>query len=173
MNGQWLPASKFDFDDMVRKEGGYDSQAYVHVQQTTTQHTDQSHVRVPRGRIDPDISAMSSSERYEYASSEFPSEINKWNWGAFCLNWIWGICNGVYWPLVLIICNFIPYIGFIIILGCCVALGMNGSKWAWKGKRWNSIEHFKRVQHNWALASLWIFGISFVFGFLAAIAAAL
>lgn len=23
MNGQWLPASKFDFDDMVRKEGGH------------------------------------------------------------------------------------------------------------------------------------------------------
>lgn len=25
MNGQWYPASKFDFDDMVRKEGGYNS----------------------------------------------------------------------------------------------------------------------------------------------------
>jgi len=23
MNGQWLPAAKFDFDDMVRKESGY------------------------------------------------------------------------------------------------------------------------------------------------------
>lgn len=27
MNGQWLPASKFDFDDMVRKEGGGSSQS--------------------------------------------------------------------------------------------------------------------------------------------------
>lgn len=29
MNGQWLPASKFDFDDMVRKEGGIANQTFT------------------------------------------------------------------------------------------------------------------------------------------------
>lgn len=29
MNGQWLPASKFDFDDMVRKESGIADTTYV------------------------------------------------------------------------------------------------------------------------------------------------
>jgi hypothetical protein len=49
---------------------------------------------------------------------------------------------------------------------------MNGSEWAWYGKQWNSLDHFKRVQHNWAIAILWTIGISILFIILVAIATA-
>jgi hypothetical protein len=35
-----------------------------------------------------------------------PPEIRRWNWGAFLLNWIWGIGNDTYIALLL----FIPLV---------------------------------------------------------------
>jgi hypothetical protein len=29
-----------------------------------------------------------------------PAEIDRWNWGAFLLNWIWGIGNDTYIALL-------------------------------------------------------------------------
>lgn len=171
MNGQWLPASKFDFDDMVRKESGVPQQvASPRVESTQPV----CHPVNPGDNVcvNPDGSVTNTSNwETPYDVNQVPAEIKKWNWGAFFFNWLWGVCNGVYWPLVLIICNFIPYIGPAISLGVCIALGINGSEWAWKGKQWNSVEHFKRVQHSWAMACLWVFGISVLLGIVVAIAA--
>ena len=30
-------------------------------------------------------------------------------------------------------------------------LGAKGSRWAWRNGRWDSVEHFKRVQRLWAI----------------------
>src|SRR6202040_3092399 len=38
-----------------------------------------------------------------------PAEIKRWNWGAFLLNWIWGIGNQTYIALLALI----PGFGFI------------------------------------------------------------
>lgn len=72
-----------------------------------------------------------------------PKEIDKWNWGAFLLHWIWGVGNGTYIALLM----FIPFAGFIMPF----VLGAKGSAWAWRNKRWDSVEHFRRVQRKWAL----------------------
>ena len=32
---------------------------------------------------------------------EYPSIIDKWNWGAFCFSWVWALFNGLYWPLII------------------------------------------------------------------------
>ena len=81
-----------------------------------------------------------------------PAEIKKWNWGAFFLNWIWGLCNKTYIALLCLI----PLVGIIMVF----VLGAKGSKWAWQNKRWDSIEHFQSVQRKWAW---WGFGL-FLFG---------
>ena len=75
-----------------------------------------------------------------------PAEINRWNWGAFLLNWIWGIGNQTYIALLALI----PGVGFIMLF----VLGAKGSAWAWRNGRWDSVEHFKRVQRRWALAGV-------------------
>jgi hypothetical protein len=73
---------------------------------------------------------------------EVPAEIDRWNWGAFLLNWIWGIGNNVFIALLV----FVPLLGLVMPF----VLGAKGSRWAWRNGRWESIEHFKRVQRAWA-----------------------
>jgi hypothetical protein len=74
-------------------------------------------------------------------SAVVPPEIDKWNWGAFMLNIIWGLGNGTYISLLCLlpIANVVmPFI-----------LGAKGSRWAWQNKKWDSVEHFQRVQRSW------------------------
>jgi hypothetical protein len=72
---------------------------------------------------------------------EVPAEIDRWNWGAFLLNWIWGIGNNVFIALLV----FVPLLGLVMPF----VLGVRGNRWAWRNGRWDSIEHFKRVQRAW------------------------
>jgi hypothetical protein len=82
-----------------------------------------------------------------------PAEIDRWNWGAFLLNWIWGIGNNTFIALL----TFVPFVGIIMPF----VLGAKGSGWAWRNARWDSLEHFKRVQRLWAIwgALIWIVAI--------------
>lgn len=163
MNGEWLPAGRFDFNDMVKKEfaAQINEDGTINRPRYDTSMNPASPITHSR--------ATNTTNTHTYTDG-IPNEIKGWNWGAFFFNWIWGVCNGVYWPLVLIIVNFIPYVGALITLGGCIALGINGSEWAWKGKTWSSVAEFKRVQHKWAIAILWVLGISFGLGILLGIA---
>lgn len=94
-------------------------------------------------------------------SATIPPEIQRWNWGAFFFNWIWGIGNKTYIALLALI----PFVGIVMVF----VLGAKGSKWAWQNKRWSGIEHFKDVQRLWAIVGLIFFGI-YLIGIIAAIA---
>ena len=67
-----------------------------------------------------------------------PAEVDRWNWGAFLLNWIWGVGNNTFIALLM----FVPFAGIIMMF----VLGVKGSEWAWRNKRWESVEQFKAVQ---------------------------
>jgi Cytochrome oxidase complex assembly protein 1 len=90
-----------------------------------------------------------------------PPEIRRWNWGAFLLNWIWGIVNETYIALLM----FVPLVNVVMIF----VLGAKGSEWAWRNTRWRDVEHFKRVQRLWAIWGLvaWVAIIVINGGFLA------
>lgn len=75
-------------------------------------------------------------------ASRVPPEIRGWSWGAFLLNWIWGIGNNALAALLV----FVPLFGFIWVFVC----GFKGSEWAWRNKRWDSVAHFKAAQRQWA-----------------------
>jgi hypothetical protein len=75
--------------------------------------------------------------------STVPPEIRGWNWGAFFLNFIWAIGNRTWIGLLALA----PYIGIVM----AIVLGIKGNEWAWKNKRWKSIDHFKRVQKRWSI----------------------
>jgi hypothetical protein len=77
------------------------------------------------------------------ASATVPAEIDRWNWGAFLLNWIWGIGNNTFIALLM----FVPVVNMVMPF----VLGVKGSAWAWRNKRWDSVEHFRRVQRQWSL----------------------
>ena len=91
-----------------------------------------------------------------------PEGVKGWSWGAFLLNWIWAIGNKTWIGLLC----FIPYIGFIF----SIYLGVKGRELAWRNNRWESVEHFNRVQKRWSFwAVLLVVGVAGL-GILAAIA---
>jgi hypothetical protein len=77
-----------------------------------------------------------------------PAEIKKWHWGAFLLSWIWGLGNGTYIALL----SLVPYAGLVMPF----ILGAKGNEWAWQNKRWDSVEHFQRVQQKWTQWGVWL-----------------
>lgn len=87
--------------------------------------------------------------------AQIPPEVRGWNWGGFWWGWIWGIGNSVWIALL----GLIPIVSLVMMF----VLGAKGSEWAWTARKWESIEHFKRVQRNWALAGwiLFIIGVLF------------
>ncbi|MBA4418402.1 MAG: hypothetical protein C0392_10915 [Syntrophus sp. (in: bacteria)] len=84
-----------------------------------------------------------------------PAEIDRWNWGAFLLNWIWGIGNNTFIALLM----FVPFVNFVMVF----VLGVKGSSWAWRNKRWESVEHFKAIQRKWVKWSLIVYASLIVF----------
>ena len=87
-------------------------------------------------------------------SATVPEEVKGWSWGAFALTWIWGVCNGV---LLSLLC-LIP----LFSLAWAIVLGIKGNEWAWRNKKWDSVEHFKSTQRPWNIAGIVLFAISMV-----------
>jgi len=97
------------------------------------------------------------------AAKPIPPEIRGWNWGAFLLNWIWGVGNNTFIALL----TLIPVFGLIMPF----VLGAKGNAWAWRNGRWDSVEHFRRVQRRWAIcgAVIWIGGFALFGGLIGGI----
>lgn len=75
-----------------------------------------------------------------------PPEIRGWNWGAFFLNWIWGIGNSTHIALLM----FVPFVNLVMPF----VLGAKGNEWAWRNRTWRSVEQFKKTQRRWAWSGL-------------------
>ena len=91
---------------------------------------------------------MEAEELNGKGAGSVPIEIYGWNWGAFFLNWIWGIGNKTYIALL----SLIPLVGLVMIF----ILGAKGNEWAWRNRHWDSIEQFQSVQGKW---TAWGFGV--------------
>jgi hypothetical protein len=91
-------------------------------------------------------------------TADVPQEIIRWNWGAFVLNWIWGIRNKTYIAFLCII----PIFGFVMM----IVMGMKGNEWAWQNRHWESVEQFQLEQKIW---SKWGIRIGFLLIILAII----
>lgn len=76
--------------------------------------------------------------------SDLPSEVQGWNWGAFLLNWVWGLGNNTWIALLM----FVPGVNLVMPF----VLGAKGNQWAWENNTWRDVEHFKRTQRIWGWA---------------------
>lgn len=90
----------------------------------------------------------------EYQKPLVPHEINKWNWGAFMFNWMWGVGNKTYLPLL----SLIPVFGFF----WNFVVGFKGNAWAWEEGNYElkDLDTFKKIQATWNLAGLVNFIVS-------------
>lgn len=77
----------------------------------------------------------------DLAGNPLPPYLKKWNWGAFFLNWVWGLGNNVYIALLM----FIPGVNLVMPF----VLGAKGNEWAWQRGNWASEQHFQRTQRIW------------------------
>jgi hypothetical protein len=98
-----------------------------------------------------------SDARISANTAEIPPELDRWNWGAFLLNWIWGVGNNSFIALL----TLVPFVGVAMMF----VLGAKGSRWAWRNGRWDSVAHFRRVQRRWTIWGVvaW-FGAIVLFG---------
>jgi hypothetical protein len=101
------------------------------------------------GSASPAIGALDNTSGMG-GQAAVPPGLGEWNWGGFLLTFIWGIGNNVWWSFLV----FVPYFGPLVMP---FVLAFKGNEWAWQSKRWDSVEHFKSVQHTWAV---WGWGLS-------------
>lgn len=85
-----------------------------------------------------------------------PEGIKGWSWGAFLLNWIWAIGNNTWIGLIALI----PYVNIVM----AIVLGIKGREWAWKNKKWDSVEHFNSVQKKWSYWGVVVVAVVAVLG---------
>jgi serine/threonine protein kinase len=95
------------------------------------------------------------------SSVPVPDEIQGWNWGAFLMPYLWPFTNKVWIGLLALM----PQVGWLV----AIALGAKGNEWAWKSRKWRSIEQFKAHQRGWTIAGLFI-GIPMAWIYIAIIA---
>lgn len=91
------------------------------------------------------------------SSIKVPDEIKGWNWGSALLPLFWCFPNRVWIGLL-----FLTPVLFLpqpVSFGMAAIFGMNGNKWAWKSRRWDSVAAFKAHQRAWAKWGLIINGI--------------
>ncbi|MEQ8755918.1 MAG: serine/threonine-protein kinase [Coleofasciculus sp. G1-WW12-02] len=93
-----------------------------------------------------------------------PDEIKGWNWGAFFMPYLWPLTNKVWIGLLALV----PQVGWLM----AIMLGAKGNEWAWKSRKWRSIEQFKAHQRGWTIAGLFI-GIPMAWMYLALLASLL
>ena len=86
-------------------------------------------------------------------NAALPDELRGWNWGAFLIGPIWGIGNRVWIALLPLLLIFMPQsvvVLTLIVYGAFgLLLGYKGNEWAWRARRWESTEQFKRAQRTW------------------------
>lgn len=101
------------------------------------------------------------------------------SWGAFWLNWIWGVGNGIWASLLIIPLGFVPAIiitifranltannswviflvMFLFVLFIALWFGFKGYSWAWKRKGNLSPEAFKYGEKVWSIIGWLVVGI--------------
>ena len=101
---------------------------------------------------DKGISAPNTSGR---SNGEIPPGINRWNWAAFLMPAVWGLFSGVPFTGLLFAAAFLPSSAqLLIMIIASLFLGFKGNQLAWRGKKWQSVEHFNSFQQKWASWSI-------------------
>lgn len=96
------------------------------------------------------------------APDGIPDGVKGWSWGAFFLNGIWAIGNRTWIGLL----AFVPYIGWLVAFW----LGFKGREMAWKNRKWDSLEHFNRVQRRWSQWGVGVMIAALILGVVATLA---
>lgn len=123
---------------------------------TPTTPPQESSPQVPASNLSSSEQSINPGENTSGmgSGSEVPPGVEGWGWGPFFWTWIWGISNRVW--LSLIVFAPIPFVLLIM----QIVLGINGRKWAWQNKKWESVEQFNATQRRWSIWGLVLVGVA-------------
>ena len=63
---------------------------------------------------------------------------------------VWGLFSGVPFTALLFAAAFLPSTAqLLIMITASLFLGFKGNELAWRGKKWQSVEHFNSFQQQW------------------------
>ena len=108
--------------------------------------------------------------------STVPDRIDQFNWGAFFFAPIWGLCHGLWIPLLVALASFVCGISNIPLLQVIASVGSfiyyiifayKANALAWKKRHWKNIDDCIDSQKKWTKAGWWVVGISIVLSIVA------
>jgi hypothetical protein len=129
-------------------------------------------VKAPGPRPLPQTDTAAGTEVYRNATRHVDRGDGRWDpafmpeearglcWGGFFLPFIWGSFNGFKLALLpLLALRVLRYVlpgwGLLAInFGLSSLVLVKGREFAWQNKSWRGVEHFNRVQRNWAIGGL-------------------
>jgi serine/threonine-protein kinase len=99
-----------------------------------------------------------------------PASLRGFNWAAFILGPVWGLGNAVVpailigialWIVLWVTYTTVPVAGVAAVVLGSLLIGYRGNEWAWRARKWQSGEQFRRVQQGWLLwavvvAIIWV-----------------
>ncbi len=83
-------------------------------------------------------------------------QIKGWNWGAALLSWMWLLPISILWGIGLLILENLS--AGIVGLISFIYFGLHGNEFAWKYRKFNSLEEFWAVQKAWTNTAVAILG---------------
>ena len=101
---------------------------------------------------DEEITEQNTSGR---SNGKIPPDIKRWNWAAFLMPAVWGLFSGVPFTGLLFAAAFLPSTAqLLIMITASLFLGFKGNELAWRGKKWQAVEHFNSFQQQWTSWSI-------------------
>ncbi len=93
---------------------------------------------------------METQQTAPVVTSSTDPFLEKWNWGAFLLSWIWAFGHGLtLWGVLGLVVGFVPGVGGLVALGIAIYLGLKGNQLAWETGKYSSIEVLKETEQKW------------------------
>lgn len=85
--------------------------------------------------------------------AQLPEELKGWNLGGLFIPFVWGPFNRVWIGLAVLSVGLLPIpplLGLLVYGPIAMFVGMRGNELAWRARKWDSVDHFRSVQGQWA-----------------------
>jgi hypothetical protein len=100
--------------------------------------------------------STTSSEPDAVGTTTGKDELDKWNWGAFLLSWIWALGHGLWLQGILgLLVSFIPFGGLVV----SIFFALKGNRWAWEKGTYSTKEELREKERKWAAAGVIFIGL--------------
>ena len=147
---RWFTAKDFDFYYLAKQES---------LDQKDIVMTEDDFASVTACEMEQPVAATAITE---------PTCLNKWCWAGFVMPGLWGLCNRVYWPLLVsFICGLLSHtsadwIGVFLSIATSVILGIKGHRLSWESFNGElDASKFDNRMSGWNVVGI-IIGIAFI-----------